>query len=371
MTHNDIGHINNLDRTQQEALKTCWIALTNAICEETSITIDEIVGSNEGDALFRSIGYDDPDVLILRWLRARKWDINAAVQQLIDTLKWRKDSAVDNLLLKGENELNSNEIQTNKSYYMGYDKFNRPINYIHVRQHIKDQFPLEQTEKFGIFSVETGRKLLKESNETGTVVIDMNGFGMNNMDYSLVKYFLHLLENFYPESLGLALIIHAPLIFYSCWAIIKHWLDPIIQNKIHFLRNNEDLFEFIHPSNIPKCLNGNHPDFQFIQPTIEEKTMYKAFRTDKQGRKIARANHRRAARNYLKVTLKWANGDENEDLFEERKEVKEQLRDTFEQFVPYIHTQTCYHRNGMINEPIFNISYENLCRRNELNIVQF
>ncbi|CAF1160590.1 unnamed protein product [Adineta ricciae] len=369
MTHNDIGHINNLNQSQYEALKKCWIVLTDAICEENSKPIDEIVGSNEGDALFHSIGYDNPDVLILRWLRARKWDIDAAVQQLMETLKWRKESAVDNLLLKGENELNLDEIQTKKSYYMGYDKVGRPISYIHVREHIKDQFPAEQTEKFGIFSVEIGRKLLKESIETGTVVIDMSGFGMNNMDYTLVKYFLHLLENFYPESLGLALIVHSPLIFYSCWAVIKHWLDPVIQNKIHFLRNNQDLLEFIHPSNIPKCLQGNHPDFQYVPPSNEEKTMQKAFYADKQGRKIARANHRRAARDYLNITLRWANGDEN--LVEERKQATRDLRDTFERFVPYIHNQTCYHRIGMINEPIFNIAYQNLCERNQLNIVQF
>ncbi|CAF4065117.1 unnamed protein product, partial [Adineta steineri] len=89
MTHNDIGHVDNLDKTQIETLKTCWITLLERISKESSISIDEIVGSSQGDVLFRSVGYDNPDVLILRWLRARKWDVNAAVQQLIDTLNWR------------------------------------------------------------------------------------------------------------------------------------------------------------------------------------------------------------------------------------------------------------------------------------------
>ncbi|CAF4115239.1 unnamed protein product, partial [Adineta steineri] len=41
---------------------------------------------------------------------------------------------------------------------------------------IKDQFPIEVSEKLGILSVETSQKLLKGFIETGTVILDMNGF---------------------------------------------------------------------------------------------------------------------------------------------------------------------------------------------------
>ncbi|CAF3785088.1 unnamed protein product [Adineta steineri] len=61
---------------------------------------------------------------------------------------------------------------SDKAYFKGYDKMGRPINYIYV----KDQFSIEVTEKLGILSVETSRKLLKGSIETGIVILDMNGF---------------------------------------------------------------------------------------------------------------------------------------------------------------------------------------------------
>ncbi|CAF0838407.1 unnamed protein product [Adineta steineri] len=63
---------------------------------------------------------------------------------------------------------------SDKAYFKGYDKMGRPINYIYV----KDQFSIEVTEKLGILSVETSRKLLKGSIETGIVILDMNGFGI-------------------------------------------------------------------------------------------------------------------------------------------------------------------------------------------------
>ncbi|CAF0989937.1 unnamed protein product [Adineta steineri] len=67
-----------------------------------------------------------------------------------------------------------------KTYFMGYNKMGRPINYIHV----KDQFSIEATEKLGILSVETSRKLLKGSIETGIVILDMNGFDLVTSDYN-------------------------------------------------------------------------------------------------------------------------------------------------------------------------------------------
>ena len=364
--------VDNLNKVQTEALKQYWIALIDVLCNESSCTVDQLTNSAEGDELFRSIGYDNPDVLLLRWLRARKFDVNAAVQQLVDTLKWREQWGVNALLSKGENDLLQEEILSGKTYFMGYDKEGRPVSYIHVQDHIKDQYPIEATEKLGIFSVETGRKLLKDSIEVGSVVVDMNGFGMQNMDYQLVRFFIQLLENYYPESLGVVLIIHAPFIFHSCWAVIRYWLDPVVESKIHFLKHNDDLTKFIDRHFLPKRLSGTHPDFQYLPPTEHERDMIAAFHADKQGRKLARAAHRRAVRQYLDLTFKWANSnDNNQSLIDQRQEAGKQLRQAFEGYVPYIHTRTHYHRAGLIHEPIFDIAYEKLRLKHELNIVEF
>lgn len=47
------------------------------------------------------------------------------------------------------------------------------------------------------------------------------------------------------------------------------------------------------------------------------------------------------------------------------------MRDAFEKTIPYFHTQTHYHRNGDIHEPIFDITYEKLRLKEELKIVEF
>jgi len=350
-------------------LKSLWLLLINEISKDSTLAQNQLVNSGQYDDLFRASAYDDPDILILRWLRARKFDADAAVRQLIDTLKWRREWGVDKLIANGEKELVEDELLTDKSYFLGKDRENRPVIYIHAKDHIKDEFPVHATQKLAILSVETGRKLLEYPTETVTIVIDMNGFSMSNMDYQLVKFFIFLLENHYPESLGLALILHAPFIFQSCWSIIRHWLDPVVEAKIRFIRHVDDLQEYIHSNSIPRRLNGTHPDYHYIPPTDEDLKILKEFHNDKQGRKIVRANHRKAMQIYLDLTLKWAKGDDS--VIEQRKQATKQLRDTFEKLVPYFQTRTSYHRAGIIHEPIFDTVYHKICANKESNIVEF
>ena len=310
--------------------------------------------------LFLAIGYDNPDMILLRWLRARKWDIKSALQQFLDTIKWRHEWGVKELLAKGEIDLCEDEIITGKSYFMGHDRAGRPINYVSVRDHIKGQFPLESTEKLTVLTMETGRKLLESPNESVTVVFDMTGFGLRNMDYQHLKFLINLLQNFYPESFALGLIINSPWIFNGCWYIIKPWLDPVVESKIHFINNLDGLTQFIDPSVLPKRLNGTQPDFTYIPPTDEDLAMLTALRNDEQGKLKAEQAHREAVQKYLDVTRRWARDDEADNVLEERTKARKELKDAFEQLVPYINTRTHYHRIGAINEPVFDIAYQRI-----------
>lgn len=53
------------------------------------------------------------------------------------------------------------------------------------------------------------------------IVFDLKDFSMANMDYQFVKNLVWLLSKYYPERLGVCLIINAPMIFYGCWPVIR------------------------------------------------------------------------------------------------------------------------------------------------------
>ncbi|CAF3804608.1 unnamed protein product [Rotaria magnacalcarata] len=362
---------NNLNEDQEKTLKYFWISLIEKITNESNVTLEKFLDSKQGKELFYSFSLDNPDVVLLRFLRARKWNIDLALEQLIETLEWRTKSNLEQLIANGESQLHYGEILTGKTFYVGYDKVGRPINYVSTKDHIKGQFPPEATEKYTILAMEVGRKLLHSPVESVTIILDMNGFSMRNMDYQHAQFLVNLLQNYYPESLGIALIVNAPKLFYGCWHIIKSWLDPVVRNKIHFLNNLDDLTEYIDLSNLPKRLNGNQQDFNYIPPTEQEKKMLSAFRNDFHGIKKAKENYQRASINYLRITYEWAQSKMDQNILEQRKQATEQLRHAYEQFIPYISSKTHYHRNRFISEPIFDITYQNIQQENQRKVVHF
>ncbi|CAF3091667.1 unnamed protein product, partial [Rotaria sp. Silwood2] len=160
----------------------------------------------------------------------------------------------------------------------------------------------------------------------------------------------------------LGLVINAPWIFDRCWYIIKRWLDPVVESKIHFVNAINDLSKYIDPLVLPKRLNRCQSNFKHIPPTNEDLAMLSAFRNNKQGKQKAEEVHRQVAKNYLNITYKWTCGDESNNLLEKREKerAEKEVRDIFEQIVPHIHTRTHYHRSGQIDQSIFYILYEKI-----------
>ena len=340
-------------------LKKFWLYIIDRICYENKISVENVLDSNDGKELFLAFGEDNPDVILLRWLRARKWNLNNSLDLFFDTLKWRKESQINQLIYNGESNLNLEEIKIGKTYYMGHDKDGRPINYISVKDHIKGQFSTEDTEKLTILLMEIGRKLLIYPNESVTVIFDLNDFSMKNMDYQHLKFLINLLQNYYPESLGLGLIINSPWIFNACWFIIKPWLDPVVENKIHFIKNLDHLHKYVDQDNLPKHFNGNLSDFNYILPTEEEQLMLSIIRQDHLGKTKATEKHFEASKSYLRWTLEWANSNSNnnEDLLEQRNKSLKQLKYSYEQLLPYISTRSTQVQVSVRTDELFEKFY--------------
>lgn len=324
-----------------------------------------------GKELFNALAADHPDSVLLRWLRARKWDIPNAVEQLISTLKWRVESGVNELVASGESELSHEELLTGKTSYIGYDKEGRPVNYVSVKDHVKGEFPSSDTEKLTMFLMETGRKLLKYPNESVTVIFDMNGFSMRNMDYQHVRFLIHLLENYYPESLGLALVLNAPWLFNSCWFIIKPWIDPVVQRKIHFIKNTNDLNKYLDPSILPQSTNDNQTNCNYVPPTEQDLFIMKTLRDDFYGKTKAIEYHRTIANDFIHITFQWAKSNNPNTFLEQRNKLIKQLKDAYEQVIPYISTITHYHRISLIQEPFFQQTFEKITSNNEEKLSYF
>jgi len=88
-----------------------------------------------------------------------------------------------------------------------------------------------------------------------TIVFDMGGFGMANMDYHLVKYLADTLQAHYPEVLAHVYVVEAPWIFQACWNLIKGWIDPVTVAKIEFV-SRDSLAKHLNKDIIPVICGG-------------------------------------------------------------------------------------------------------------------
>ncbi|KAI8920099.1 CRAL-TRIO domain-containing protein [Powellomyces hirtus] len=342
MTSNDPGHIDNLSTDQTKVLQEYWKVLLERL------STDESAQGSLTEELWLACALDRPDQLTLRFLRARKWDVQKAVEMTMNALKWRVDFGVKELLANGERDLDLQELESGKSYFQGTDKQGRPCCFVFARLHDKNEVDVEKTKKLTVLTLETGRMVLTPPQELACIVFDLTGFGLNNFQVEVVRFLSDCMQNFYPESLGQALVVNAPWVFNGCWAIIKPWLDPVVAAKIRFVKSTE-LPTLIDVAKLPESLGGTASDFAYLPPTADEEADFAKLRADTAANESAWKTYREAYKSYTESTRKWAGGDAESTA--ERIKAEAHLKEAYMKLSPFIRTRTTYHRRGVVNDP--------------------
>jgi len=340
------------------------------------------------EEFFYMMTCDEPDSVALRFLRARKWNVKKAIIMTTACLQWRCEWNVRALLEIGEQGIDEDVFKSGKAFIFGRDKENRPLSFVRARNHNKNTVPLFESEKFTLFLLETGRLSIKPPVEMCSIVFDMTDFSMNNMDYPYVKFVLHCLQNYYPECLGVCLIVNAPWIFNGCWKVIKPLLDPVVSSKVHFIKT-EELKDFINDDQLMQCYGGSNPyDYEYVPPSKEDIEMEKKIKGNDNKEKFEKIEEwRNIIKEYEEATKVWIEKyrdldklcraencnnpesllkvekggtaistedihiDNKEQLLKEaqeaekkRSEIGEKHKKIFNKLIPYLYTKTYYQR---------------------------
>lgn len=209
---------------------------------------------------------------LIRFLRARKLDLNKAFEMFTNFLKWRADNNVDQI-----EKVDFSELERVKVYYPhGFhktDKLGRPV-YIEVLGDLKvdEIFKMTSAERLLMYQVKEYEILMKRIfpacsqnakkhiSQTFTIV-DLKKLTaklLSKKVYSLLKQSFQISQNYYPEILGQMYVVNAGLMFKAAWSVCKAFLDEKTKKKIVTMGSDykKKLLELVEPANLPHFLGG-------------------------------------------------------------------------------------------------------------------
>ncbi|PNY26712.1 CRAL-TRIO domain-containing protein [Tolypocladium capitatum] len=317
--------------------------------------------------IWSTVKHDHPDALVLRFLRARKWDVEKALVMLVSAMNWRhRDMNVDaDIMTNGEagavhDEKNGapdakklaidymTQSRMGKSFLHGKDREGRPICVVRVRLHKPGAQSAESLERYTVFVIETARLVLEPPVETANIIFDMTDFSLANMDYHPVKFMIQCFEANYPESLGAILVHNAPWVFQGIWRIIRGWLDPVVAAKVHFTNYRAGLEEFIAPDQIIKELDGDEDwEYKYEEPVPGENEKMKDTET-RDALLKARAELYKEFEAATRTWIRSPNTEEGKQARGQRERIAAQLRVDYWNLDPYVRARSQYDRKGEI-----------------------
>ncbi|EKX32741.1 hypothetical protein GUITHDRAFT_156255 [Guillardia theta CCMP2712] len=194
------------------------------------------------------------DADLLRFLRAREFNCDKAATMLKNTIEWRNKIKPWEVTLESVRYV----YDMNAAHFHGRDSQGRPVLWFHSKHHDPDF--CEIAIKNCYYMIEKAISELKEGQEAVSVVFDLNGYSKRNRDAKFAWNAISALQNYYPERMGLCLVLNPPSFFWLMWRVIKPWLAPRTVNKIVFVGDDyaEKIRQYFSDDTIPKCLGGKY-----------------------------------------------------------------------------------------------------------------
>ncbi|XP_075220427.1 real-time isoform X2 [Lycorma delicatula] len=213
------------------------------------------------------------DTMLLRFLRARDFNVEKARTMLSESLTWRKKHNVDRILSEYQTP------QVLSDYFPGgwhhHDKDGRPLYLLRLGQ-MDVKGLLKTIGEDGLLKLtmhvcEEGLRLTDDATlkrerpiSTWCLLIDLEGLNMRHLWRPGIKALLRIIEIVeanYPETLGRVLVIRAPRVFPILWTLVSTFIDDTTRSKFLFYAGNDyqgngGLTSYIPEEYVPDFLGG-------------------------------------------------------------------------------------------------------------------
>jgi hypothetical protein len=221
---------------------------------------------------------EHPFLKALRFLRARKWDVHAAVAMIRDDVAWRAEPLHAKLRRQTADEVLQcpfrDVFQFFPTWVQGFDTQGRPISWRQFGKfeiwNVLKETSMERLVAFHAWESEQMLRLMaNKSAQTGhtienfTIVVDAADWhlGLAIGDaYTFVQAMVQCDSDHYPERLGRLVVINAPLLLSIVFNFVATFLDEVQMSKISMHSSPDEwqpiLRSFIDEDQIPTQYGG-------------------------------------------------------------------------------------------------------------------
>ncbi|XP_073312281.1 phosphatidylinositol/phosphatidylcholine transfer protein SFH13-like [Primulina huaijiensis] len=250
-----------------------------------SISIEDVRDAKEDSAVcdlrqklldrdLLPVRHDDYHTL-LRFLKARDFNIAKTIQMWEEMLNWRREYGTDTISEDFEFGELEEVLHSYPQGYHGVDREGRPV-YIerlgiahpsklirvtsierYLKYHVQE-FERALHEKFPACSIAAKRRICST-----TTILDVQGLGLKNFTKtaaSLLAAIAKIDNNYYPETLHHMYVVNAgPGFKKVLWPAAQKFLDAKTISKVHVLdpKSLVKLLEVIDASQLPDFLGGS------------------------------------------------------------------------------------------------------------------
>jgi len=174
------------------------------------------------------------DASIARYLRARNWNVKKATKMIKETLRWRSEYKPEEIRWDDI----ASEAETGKIYRTNYaDKHWRTV--LVLRPGCQNSKSVKGQIRYLVYCMENAVMNLPQNQEEMVWLIDFKGCSLANFSLKATRETAHVLQEHYPERLGVAILYNPPKFFEPFWKVAKPFLEPKTADKVHFVYSDD------------------------------------------------------------------------------------------------------------------------------------
>ncbi|KAF3451898.1 hypothetical protein FNV43_RR07994 [Rhamnella rubrinervis] len=242
---------------------------------------------------------------LVRFLKAREWNVTKAHKMLVDCLNWRVQNEIDNILAKPILPTNFYRAVRDSQLLgvSGYSREGLPVfaigaglsTYDKASVHYYVQSHIQINEYRDRVLLPSASKKYGRPITTCVKVLDMTGLKLSALNQIKLLTLITTIDDLnYPEKTNTYYIVNVPYIFSACWKVVKPLLQERTRKKVQVLQGcgRDELLKIMDYASLPhfckregsgssrnsesgseNCFSLDHPFHQQLYNYIKQQSL--------------------------------------------------------------------------------------------------